>query len=149
MTMVDFEHSLTIPAPSKRLFEMSTDFENFGKFFPYLKSVKILERKDKEVITEETLSFTYHKLSHNIVQKTSTKIIDENNISAEVISGPMKGSSIKTHFEDIDGMSKVTVKAKLKTNLKYKFLEPLIKKIMKRAVTGILYNMNSEIIKNE
>jgi len=147
--MVDFEHSLTIPAPSKRLFEMSTDFENFGKFFPYLKSVKILEQKDKETITEEILSFTYHKLSHNIVQKTSTKIIDENNISAEVVSGPMKGSSIKTHFENIDDMCKVTVNAKLKTNLKYKFLEPLLKKIMKRTITGILYNMNSEIIKNE
>jgi len=147
--MADFEHSLTIPAPSKRLFEMSTDFENFGRFFPYVKSVKIIEQKDNETVTEETLSFTYHKLSHNIVQKTSTKIIDENNIFAEVVSGPMKGSSIKTHFEDIDDVSKVTIKVKLKTSLKYKFLEPLIKKIMKRAITGVLYNMNSEIIKNE
>ena len=60
----------------------------------------------------------------------------------------MKGSLLKTHFEDIDGMSKVTIKAKIKTNLKYKFLEPLIKKIMKRAITGVLYNMNSEIITN-
>jgi len=76
--MSKFNVSVNIPSPPDKLIEVATDFENLTRFVQYLKSVKILEKNNLETTTEEKISFTYHKLSYNIIQKTVTKRINNN-----------------------------------------------------------------------
>ncbi len=142
--MPKFQISANIPSPPEKLIAIATDYENFGRFFKYIDSIKILEDSKDGTITEETISFTLHKLSHTIVQKTKTKKFN-NRIEAEIIDGPLKGSTIKTNYEKIPSGSKVSIDADLKIGLKYKFLGPIISKRIKMASIAVLYKMHTLI----
>ena len=51
--------SINVPAETNKLIKIAEDFENLPSFLPdQLKSVKILEKKDGEIKTEETLLFS-------------------------------------------------------------------------------------------
>jgi len=142
--MANICESLIIPAQKEKIFEMVTDFENFVEFFPYAESVKIIENKNNQIITEEIISFNYHGLKYKIEQKTMSKILNDE-IESTSIHGPLKGTILKTKFEEIDNGTRVSVSIDLKTNLKYKFMSPLIKNLMKRMSLGVLYKMMTKI----
>ena len=146
--MPKFQISANIPSPPEKLIEIATDYENFGRFFKYIDSIKILEDNADSTITEEKISFTLHKLSHTIVQKTKTKKYNSK-IEAEVIEGPLKGSVIKTNYEKISSGSKVSIDADLKISLKYKFLGPIISKRIKMASIAVLYKMHTLISESD
>ena len=94
--MLDF--SINLPASMERLMELSQDFENLPKYLPdQLKSVKILEQKDNETKTEETIVFST-VIRKEIIQEAIHKKKDGNELVTEIISGPAKGTRIDTKF---------------------------------------------------
>ena len=57
--MGNLQFQTNSPIEPKKLMDYMTDFESFQKFFPnQIKSIKILEQQNNEVITEETIIFS-------------------------------------------------------------------------------------------
>ena len=70
-------------------------------------------------------------------------------VSTEIIEGPMKGTKVNSIFEEIPNGTKIMVNAEIKVSFKYKFLEPIIKRKYKIALTSVLYKMNTAIMELE
>tara|TARA_B100000029_G_scaffold471143_1_gene510567 strand:+ start:2003 stop:2446 length:444 start_codon:yes stop_codon:yes gene_type:complete len=142
--MSKFHITTNIPSPPEELIKMATQFDKMPGFFQYLKDIKVLEEKENEFRTEETITFTYHKLTHTISQQTITKL-SANQLEAKIISGPLKNSQLITTYEKTDQGSKVIIDAELKVGLKYRFLSPIITKRIKMASIAVLYKMHTAI----
>ena len=143
--MSKFHITANIPSPPEELIKMATQFDKMPGFFQYLKDIKVLEEKENEFRTEETITFTYHKLTHTISQQTITKLSASNQLEANIISGPLNGSHVITTYEKTDQGSKVIIDAELKVGLKYRFLSPIITKRIKMASIAVLYKMHTAI----
>lgn len=140
--MGKLQFSLSLTAAPNNLLKLATDYERFSQFLPdQLKSVKIIEKKDDETTTEEILVFS-SLVKNQIVQTSRHKQISQNVLFSEIVSGPAKGTTMKTTFEKINTGTKVDVEIDLKLSLKAKFLSPIIKKLYKTVLLGILYKMN-------
>ena len=126
--MSKFHITANIPSPPEELIRMATQFDKMPEFFQYLKNIKVLEEKENEFRTEETIT----KLSAN-------------QLEAKIISGPLKNSQLTTTYEKTDQGSKVIIDAELKIGLKYKFLSPIITKRIKMASIAVLYKMHTAI----
>ena len=144
--MSKLDLSINLPASAENLMELSVDYEGMPEFLPnQLQSIKIIEKDEKKTIVEEILVFkTVFKKT--IQQKTVHKKISENVLETEIISGPAKGTIIDIEFQSIDSGTKVVVEIDLKLNLKTMFLQPLIKKLYKKMLLGILYKMNTKAL---
>ena len=143
--MTEFHVTANIPSPPEELIKIATEFEKMPEFFQYLKEIKIVEEKENEFKTEETITFTYHKLTHTISQQTITKKLSPNQLEANIISGPLNGSHVVTTYEKTDQGSKVVIDGNLKIGFKYKFLSPIITKRIKMASIAVLYKMHTAI----
>jgi ribosome-associated toxin RatA of RatAB toxin-antitoxin module len=138
--------SLNLPTQPEQLMKLSEDYENLSKYLPdQLKSVKILEKNEKETKTEEIIVFKTI-VKKEIIQQTIHRKSSSDKLVTEIISGPAKGTIIYTIFEKNDSGSKVIFEMNLKLELKAKVLQPLIKKYYKMILTSILYRMNNEIL---
>jgi len=71
--------------------------------------------------------------------------VKENKVETEIISGPAKGTIIESVFQKIDSGTKVVIKINLKLGLKYKLFTPIVKKVYKQMLTGVLYKINREV----
>jgi len=144
MSKLDFSINLT--ASAENLMKLSTDYENLPEYLPHqLQSVKIIEKNDEKIITEEI--FTFKTIFKNTIQqKAIHKKTSENTLHTEIISGPAKGTIINVKFENTDSGTNVVTEIDLRLNLKTKFLQPLIKKLYKKMLLGILYKMNTKAI---
>jgi len=117
------------------------DFERYQKFFPnQIKEVKILERQNDEIITEETIIFST-LIKSPFIQKSRHKIVSDKELFTEILEGPAKGSIIKIICSKNDQGSQTKFDADLKLSLKAKFLAPLIKKLYKRYLTAIIFKI--------
>ena len=137
-----------LPAKNKCLNSSrnSQDFENLPKYLPdQLKSVKILEKKDGEIKTEETLLFSTI-IKKEITQETIHRKSQDNKLITDIITGPAKGTKIETVFIKTESGTDVSCNIDLKLDLKTKMLSPLIKKYYKMILTSILYKMNNKIL---
>ena len=144
--MGKLEFALNLPTQPEQLMKLSEDYENLSKYLPdQLKSVKILEKNEKETKTEEVIVFRTI-VKKEIIQQTIHKKIGANKLITEITSGPAKGTIINTTFEKIDSGSKVIFELDLKLELKAKIIQPLIKKYYKMVLTCVLYKMNTEIL---
>jgi len=138
--------SLNLPTQPEQLMKLSEDYENLSKYLPdQLKSVKILEKNEKETKTEEIIVFKTI-VKKEIIQQTIHRKSSSDKLVTEIISGPAKGTIIYTIFEKNDSGSKVIFEMNLKLELKAKVLQPLIKKYYKMILTSVLYRMNNEIL---
>lgn len=139
------EFSINLSAPPDKLIKLATAFEDYPKYLgSTIKSVKILEKSNSEITTEEIFTFT-SLFQHELIQK-SIHVIDENKIHSEVIFGPFKGTVIDVIFEKNNSGTKVNVKADYKISLKYKIMAPIIKQKYRIILTGFLYKMNAQLI---
>ena len=119
------------------------DFEYYKNFFPgQLKEIKILDRQNNEITTEESVIFT-SLLKSSFVQKSCHKLISDKELLTEIIEGPAKGSVIKVICIENDQGSVVKFDVNLKLSLKAKLLEPFIKKLYKRYITAVIYKINA------
>ena len=147
MTTIDFSINLT--SQKQKLIELATDYTEFPKYLPdQIKSVKILEKTETYTITEETLHLS-SVISKSFTQQTKHYILADNILKSEILSGPIKGSTIEAEYLEIENGTKVITRINVKLGLKYKFLLPLIKKSYKTFLTGILYKMHSIAIASD
>ena len=140
MTTIDFSINLT--SQKQKLIELATDYTEFPKYLPdQIKSVKILEKTETYTITEETLHLS-SVISKSFTQQTKHYIPTDNILKSEILSGPVKGSTIEAEYLEIENGTNVITRINVKLGLKYKFLLPLIKKSYKTFLMAILYKMH-------
>ena len=142
--MPKFNVDISVPSNSIKLFELATDFENFKRFSPaQIKKISIVEQSDKEIITNEILTFNTIFKNVEIKQKTKHLVNYPKTITSKVIEGPFKGTIIQVTFDEIGDGSRVTINVDFKISLKYKILSPIIKTKYKIYFTSLLYKMNN------
>tara|TARA_B100000749_G_C17993724_1_gene288354 strand:- start:5 stop:457 length:453 start_codon:yes stop_codon:yes gene_type:complete len=140
--MTNLQFSINSTVEPKKLMSFITDFEYYQKFFPsQIKEVKILERQNNEIITEETITFST-LIRSPFIQKSRHKIISDKELFTEILEGPAKGSVIKIICNKNNQGSQITFDADLKLSLKAKLLSPFIKKLYKRYLTAVIYKIS-------
>ncbi len=141
--MANLQFQTNSPIEPEKLMSYITNFECYQKFFPnQIKEVKILERQNNEIITEETIIFST-LIKSAFVQKSHHKLISDKELFTEIIDGPAKGSTIKIICIKNDQETQIKFDVNLKLSLKAKFLGPFIKKLYKRYLTAIIYKINN------
>ena len=140
--MTNLQFSINSTVEPKKLMSFITDFEYYQKFFPsQIKEVKILERQNNEIITEETITFST-LIKSPFIQKSRHRIISDKELLTEILEGPAKGSVIKIICNKNNQGSQITFDADLKLSLKAKLLAPFIKKLYKRYLTAVIYKIS-------
>ena len=148
--MPNFEMDLSVPTNSKKLFELAIDFENFKKFSPaQIKDISIIEKSDDAIITEEILTFKTILKDIEIKQKTK-HTINYPSLISNVIEGPFKNTNLNIEFiEEEPIKTKVSINANVKISLKYSMLSPIISRLYKGIITGLIYKMTNSILRND
>ena len=141
--MAKIEFKMKLPATSKKLYDLCTDFENHKKAFPsQLKNIEIIEEDEFKITTKEILVFnTYFKNTEIHQPTTHEKKFPM--IKSKIIDGPFKGSVIQVVFNELDEGTIVSCEFELKIALKYKILTNIIKTKYKVILTSLLYKMNN------
>ena len=141
--MTNLQFQTSSPIEPEKLMSYITNFECYQKFFPnQIKEVKILERQNNEIITEETIIFST-LIKSAFVQKSHHKLISDKELFTEIIEGYAKGSVIKIICTKTDQGSQIKFDVDLKLSLKAKFLGIFIKKLYKRYLIAIIYKINA------
>jgi len=141
--MANLQFQTNSPTEPEKLMSYITDFESYQKFFPHqIKSIKILDRQDNEITTEETIIFST-LIKSAFTQKSHHKLVSNKELFTEIIEGPAKGSMIKIVCTKDDQGSQIKFDVDLKLSLKAKFLKPFIKKLYKRYLTAIIYKIGA------
>jgi ribosome-associated toxin RatA of RatAB toxin-antitoxin module len=142
------EFEIILSANKNKLFSIATDFLTYKKLLPdNILDIKVIQKNENETITEETLLFA-SVIKKEITQQSLHKILDENIVDSEVISGPLKGSVVHAQFVENTEGTKISVSFNLKIALKYKILSPLINKYYKIILRALFYKMNNMVMKN-
>ena len=141
---------LSVPTNSKKLFELAIDFENFKKFSPaQIKDISIIEKSDDVIITEEILTFKTILKDIEIKQKTK-HTINYPFLISNVIEGPFKNTNLNIEFIEEELIkTKVSINADVKISLKYAMLSPIISRLYKGIITGLIYKMTNSILRND
>ena len=146
--MTKLKFSINVPASTDKLMRLAMDYENFRNYLPdQIKSIKILETKNDETITEEIIVFRSY-IKAEIKQKSVHKKDGTDTLLTEIISGPFKGTTLKIRFESNAFGTKITILANMKIPLKYKIASLVIKKSYKIFLTGIIYKINSSALES-
>mgnify|MGYP001250709411 FL=1 len=141
--MTNLQFQTNSPIEPEKLMSYITNFESYQKFFPnQIKEVKILDRQNNEITTEETIIFST-LIKYAFVQKSHHKLMSDKELFTEIIEGPAKGSIIKIICTKNDQGSQIKFDLDLKLSLKAKFLKPFIKKLYKRYLIAIVYKISA------
>tara|TARA_B100000678_G_scaffold253813_1_gene230588 strand:- start:575 stop:1015 length:441 start_codon:yes stop_codon:yes gene_type:complete len=141
--MTNLQFQTSSPIEPEKLMSYITNFEYYQKFFPnQIKEVKILDRQNNEITTEETIIFST-LIKYAFVQKSHHKLMSDKELFTEIIEGPAKGSIIKIICTKNDQGSQIKFDLDLKLSLKAKFLKPFIKKLYKRYLIAIVYKIRA------
>ena len=141
--MANLQFQTDSPIEPEKLMSYITNFESYQKFFPnQIKEVKILDRQNNEITTEETIIFST-LIKSAFVQKSHHKLMSDKELFTEIIEGPAKGSIIKIICTKNDQGSQIKFDVDLKLSLKAKFLKPFIKKLYKRYLIAIVYKISA------
>ena len=141
--MTNLQFQTDSPIEPEKLMSYITNFEYYQKFFPnQIKEVKILDRQNNEITTEETIIFST-LIKYAFVQKSHHKLMSDKELFTEIIEGPAKGSIIKIICTKNDQGSQIKFDLDLKLSFKAKFLKPFIKKLYKRYLIAIIYKINN------
>jgi len=125
----------------EKLMSFITNFESYQSFFPnQIKKVKILDRQNDEIFTEETIVFST-LIKRPFIQKSCHKVISDKELFTQILDGPAKNSTVKVTCSKNEQGSKIEFDAELKLSLKAKFLSPLIKKFYKRYLTAVIFKI--------
>ena len=143
--MSKLKFSIEIPCQIDKLIEKTTDYENYPSLLPHnIESVKIKETNPTGIITEEIFIFSTI-VKNKIIQESLHNKISKNEFSTEILSGPAKGTIIKTNYEEVNSGTKVTMDIDLKLSLKAKILLPVVKHYYKTFFKSLLYKINNQI----
>lgn len=139
--------TINLPTTPEKLFEIAVDYKNYVTFFPLqIKKITIIEDKENETTTEETLAFM--TILKKEITQTSIHRKKLNSIITEIVSGPFKKSKVIVNFEKNNDGTKVEIHANLVMPIKYKIFSLTIKKVYKNFITSMFYKMLSQINNN-
>ena len=141
--MTNLQFQTSSPIEPEKLMSYITNFECYQNFFPnQIKEVKILDRQNNEITTEETIIFST-LIKSAFVQKSHHKLMSDKELFTEIIEGPAKGSMIKIICTKNDQGSQIKFDIDLKLSFKAKFLKPFIKKLYKRYLIAMVYKISA------
>ena len=141
--MTNLQFQTNSPIEPEKLMSYITNFECHQNFFPnQIKEVKILDHKNNETVTEETIIFST-LIKSAFVQKSHHKLMSDKELFTEIIEGPAKGSMIKIICTKNDQGSQIKFDIDLKLSFKAKFLKPFIKKLYKRYLIAMVYKISA------
>ena len=144
--MSRLNYSINLQAKPLDLMDLMSNFESYQVFLPQqLSDINIIEKNSEHTIIELTLMFSTI-LKKEIKIKVLHKILPENQVELEIISGTGKGSIANIKFEEIESVTNVIVDLNLELGLKMKIFLPIIKKTYKTVLMSIFYKMNTIII---
>ena len=144
--MSRLNYSINLQARPLDLMDLMSNFESYQVFLPQqLSDINIIEKNSEHTIIELTLMFSTI-LKKEIKIKVLHKILPENQVELEIISGTGKGSIANIKFEEIESVTNVIVDLNLELGLKMKIFLPIIKKTYKTVLMSIFYKMNTIII---
>ena len=116
--------------PQEKIFDISTDVENFHHIMPdYFKSLEIVEENQYGMIVNEKISFL--GLSLNV--RTKHVIIYPNIHEVHILSGPTKGTSFIESYIPSEHGTVVTINVNLKFNGILKFF-PFLQRILAKKM---------------
>ena len=145
--MKNLQFTMDSSVAPEKLMNYIIDFESYKIFFPdQIKEVKILNRENNEITTEETIIFST-LIKRPFVQKSHHKMISDKELFTEILEGPAKGSAVKVTCTKNDNGSQVEFDAQIKLSLKARFLSPLIKNFYKRYLTAIIFKITERDLK--
>ena len=114
-----------------------------------IKDISIIEKSDDVITTEEILTFKTILKDIEIKQKTK-HTIDYPSLISNVIEGPFKNTNLNIEFiEEEPIKTKVSINADVKISLKYSMLSPIISRLYKGIITGLIYKMTNSILRND
>ena len=126
------------------IFAELINFKNMPNLLPrQLKKIEIINEKEKQIMTRETLVFK--TIVKNEIIQECTHEIGDNEIKTKITSGPAKNSIIKMKVKQKESGSNVEIDIDLKLSLKAKILLPIVKKVYSNLLTGILYKIDTLI----
>ncbi len=104
--MPKFQFTKVVDVERDKIFQISTDYENFTKVLPaYFKELRIIEKKQNITIIQEKLEFlgrTVDVLTEHVVKMPDRHIV-------RMLDGQAKGSVFDERYE-IDGdKTKITI----------------------------------------
>lgn len=144
MTKIDF--SMELNSSSEKILSLISDYEQYPSYLPkQIKKVVVIEKNTDQTTTNE-LFFFKTLFNKEVKQQSIHKKISDNCISTVIMSGPIKDSVITVCCEKTSNGTSVKIEGNIKTSLKYKFFEPLITKMYKSIIRGILYQMNNRAV---
>ncbi len=90
-------------------------------------------------------------MSSKALLKQKTKhTIDYPSLISNVIEGPFKNTNLNIEFiEEEPIKTKVSINADVKISLKYSMLSPIISRLYKGIITGLIYKMTNSILRND
>lgn len=139
--MTNLQFTMNSTLEPEKLMSFITNFESYQSFFPnQIKKVKILDRQNDEIFTEETIVFST-LIKRPFIQKSCHKVISDKELFTQILDGPAKNSTVKVTCSKNEQGSKIEFDAELKLSLKAKFLSPLIKKFYKRYLTAVIFKI--------
>ena len=126
------------------IFAELINFKNMPNLLPrQLKKIEIINEKEKQIMTRETLVFK--TIVKNEIVQESTHEIGNNEIKTIITSGPAKNTIINMKVKQKENGSNVEIIIDLKLSLKAKILLPIVKKVYANLLTGILYKIDTLI----
>jgi len=144
--MSRLNYSINLQAKPLDLMDLMRNFELYQVFLPQqLKDINIIEKNSEHTIIELTLMFSTI-LKKEIKIKVLHKILSENQVKLEIISGTGKGSMAEIKFEEVESVTNVIVDLNLELGLKMKIFLPIIKKTYKQVLMSVFYKMNTIIL---
>ena len=144
--MSRLNYSINLQAKPLDLMDLMSNFESYQVFLPQqLRDINIIEKNPEHTIIELTLMFSTI-LKKEIKIKVLHKILSENQVKLEIISGTGKGSMADIKFEEVESVTNVIVDLNLELGLKMKIFLPIIKKTYKQVLMSIFYKMNTIIL---
>ena len=145
--MANLQFTINSTLEPEKLMTFITDFELYQSFFPnQIKEVKILDRQNGEIFTEETIVFST-LIKRPFIQKSRHKIISDKELFTQILEGPAKNSTVRVTCIKNEQGSQIEFDAELKLSFKAKFLSPLIKKFYKRYLTAIIFKITERHLK--
>jgi len=133
--MVKFQFTKIVDVQRDKIFQISTDYENFTKVLPdHFKELRIVEKKENTTIIQEKIEFlgrTVDVLTEHVVEMPDRHIV-------RMLDGQAKGSVFDERYE-IDGdKTKITINVDFVLGGSLKILGMFAKGKIKQSMNMVL-----------
>ena len=133
--MPKFQFTKIVDVQRDKIFQISTDYENFTKVLPaYFKELKIIEKKENTTIIQEKIEFlgrTVDVLTEHTVELPDRHIV-------RMLDGQAKGSVFDERYEIVGNKTKITIDIDFVLNDGLKILGLFAKGKIKQSMNMVM-----------